>query len=208
MNKMSVPIDKMQFSTDPNVSLNALDVSTSIVIATRGSYSADNNLISFCGLHYWSGFNVDELNPDKSAKSLLYSFFDGLRIQLDLEDDQTVLLKELHFFGGEQPHFENGELFSSGTTREVEALRKAVDAFCFDEENVVISRHNIHHDNYLTLNNQSLHLQVTLQSMHHELETIPQPMHDDKENRNDNIFAEIEDEIEAANEVKPLFFYR
>ena len=126
---------------------------------------------------------------------MLFSFFDGLRVQLDLEDPQQVLLKEIHFVGGEKPYYENGELLSSGTVREVEALRKAVDAFEFFEEGVSIHPNNIHYESYLTSNEESLQLEITPQKMRYEYDYT-----------NESIFADIEAEIDA--DPNPLFSYK
>ncbi|WP_126320092.1 hypothetical protein [Legionella jordanis] len=158
-----VDMDAHSF-TVKNTLLKTHGVSTCIAIAMRGCFREGDDLIRFCGLWHWSGFQHAAQQP--TGEDILNTFFYHAQDALDFEDDAILHLDELSFIGGEkEQRDENGDILLSGTEREVQALRNAVSNLQNLDFSIEIAPSNIHWHNFYTQDEMSISVEVQLNSI-------------------------------------------
>lgn len=86
-------------------------------------------------------------------------FFEELREQLDIEEDDKIIVTSLLFIGGEKSQFEGRELILSGTEKEVETLKEVASGFNYEEFNIMLKSRPVH-NHYLTSGELSLAVEV------------------------------------------------
>jgi len=169
---LEVNMDAVLFNTSEKTTLITHGVTTCIAFIIQGSFwdEDEEETTKFCGLFHWSGFNSYPADPDEQARDALLFFLDRLNIFSGVEDDAHIHIESLHFIGGEREQRDvNNEVIVSGTENEVTSLVRIVSKFKFSDYGFNIKPNAIKHDHFLTKDEQSISISLTIESCHFEI---------------------------------------
>ncbi|KTD19902.1 hypothetical protein [Legionella londiniensis] len=159
-NTIDVGMDEYYFTNKKDAVLVTKGITTCIAFVVQGHYyDEDANFIPFCGLFHWSGFTDPRNQATDYVAEQLQFFFEELREQLDIEEDDKIIVTSLLFIGGEKSQFEGRELILSGTEKEVETLKEVASGFNYEEFNIMLKSRPVH-NHYLTSGELSLAVEV------------------------------------------------
>ncbi len=169
-------MDNVLFTSDEETVLITKGITTCIAFIVQGSFwDEEDDEIDFCGLYHWSGFDSIHRSRDQQAKNALLYFLKALTSFAGIDSGEEITINALHFIGGEKEQRDSDdEIIVSGTEAEVNYLRKAVREFNFKEHHFKIARKNINHHHFLTEDEQSISIKVTLDAIDYQLES-PEP---------------------------------
>ncbi|CEK11995.1 hypothetical protein [Legionella hackeliae] len=181
MKKIIVEIDSYRFSNKTNHIIITRGISTCIAFVVQGNYCEESEAktLPCFGLYHWSGFPANfEGDCIAYVKEELLGFFQNMRDELSISDEEIIQLQSLSFIGGETKQFDNtGELTLSGTEKEVEALITALEKFNFAEVGINLKPNAIAHHHFITKDEQSLEVNVShnkLETCYESIETGPE----------------------------------
>lgn len=161
---ITIEMDDSNFTSKNTSDLVTYGISTCIAFIIYASFFDDDDyLIQARGLYHWSGFSLEQENPEQTARDVFSNFLDELREAFDLSYELEIQIDSLIFIGGEKAVWENGEIVLSGTENEVINLIKAVKDFDFTSANFIKPK-QISHNHFLTTGDEAL--TITVQSNH------------------------------------------
>lgn len=157
--KIELDMDDHVFVTDGAV-IETFGVTACIALTVRGQFfDEDDELIEFCGIWHWSG-NRNPKYP-LSGLDILNDFFERAQEDLEFESDTILQLHELSFIGGEiEQRDEVGELLLSGTEKEVNSLKKAIENLDDLDYSLEIDPSNITWHNFITRDDMHITVRV------------------------------------------------
>ena len=170
-NIITVNMNQVRFSSEKSTLLMATGVTTCITFLIRGTFwDDDDEACGFIGMYHWVGVeNPDENFDDQVKKELLY-FLAKVREFAGIEEDEVINIDLLKFIGGEKEQRDDeNEIIVSGTEAEVNALIKAVKGFDFAKYHFKIAPKAITHHHFLTKNEESVSVGLTLSNCGFEI---------------------------------------
>lgn len=159
---ITIEMDDSNFTSKNTSDLVTYGISTCIAFIIYASFfDDDDHLIQARGLYHWSGFSLEQENPEQTTRDVFSNFLDELREAFDLSYELEIQIDSLIFIGGEKALWENGEIVLSGTESEVISVINAVKNFDFTAANFIKPKQIIH-NHFLTSGDEAL--TITVQS--------------------------------------------
>ncbi|WP_298627472.1 hypothetical protein [uncultured Legionella sp.] len=158
---IEIEMDDSNFTFSNDTDLVTHGISTCIAFIIYASFfDEDDELIQARGLFHWSGFSLEQENPEQETYEVFNNFLAEFREAFDLAPTLKIQISSLMFIGGEKAEWEGKELILSGTEHEVSHLIKAVKMFDFSTVNFEINPANINHYHFLTSGDEILSIKV------------------------------------------------
>ncbi|MCL5272707.1 MAG: hypothetical protein M1486_05320 [Gammaproteobacteria bacterium] len=158
---ITIEMDDSYFTSKKNTELVTHGISACIAFVIYASFfDEDDELIHARGLYHWSGYSLEQINPEQETRDVFSNFLDEFRETFDLPYEFEIQIDNLIFVGGEKAAWENGELVLSGTENEVFNLIKVVHEFDFSGSYFKIDPEHVSHHHFITSGEEALTLKV------------------------------------------------
>lgn len=158
---ITIEMDDSHFTSKKNTALVTHGISACIAFIIYASFfDEDDELVHARGLYHWSGFGVDQINPEQETRGVFSNFLDEFRETFDLPYELKIQIDNLIFVGGEKAFWENDELVLSGTENEVFNLIKVVREFDFSGSYFKIEPEHVSHHHFITSGEEALTINV------------------------------------------------
>lgn len=167
-----IEMDDSNFTSKNTTDLVTYGISTCIAFIIYASFfDDDDHLTQARGLYHWSGFSLEQENPEQTTRDVFSNFLDELREAFDLSYELEIQIGSLIFIGGEKAEWEHGEIVLSGTESEVINLINAVKDFDFTAANFIKPKQISHH-HFITSGNEALTITVESNQCYYTKESL------------------------------------